>query len=88
MNSKKYVGQLANQLSQTNQIMNSQQLAAALNAAGCKTTYNTNYKGGRGTDKLKSSAYNEAQSNGDIKTAKNIAEVFVDKEGETPWCYR
>ena len=88
MNSKSFVGKLADELSDNSETMNSQQLASALNAAGCKTVRGDFYKGMRGTDKLKSASFAEAMNNGKVSTAKNISEVFVDKNGETPWCFR
>lgn len=88
MDSKRFLGQLANELAGKKQKMNSQQLAAALNAANCETSYGSDYKGGRGTDRLKSTAYDYYENIGNNKTAKNIAEVFVDINNKTPWCDR
>lgn len=67
------------------QTMTSQQLAASLNASGCKTTYDTEYEGKRGTDKLKSATFKECMNEGDVNTADNIASVFTNKDGNTPW---
>ncbi|MCR4631064.1 MAG: hypothetical protein K5786_05490 [Treponema sp.] len=88
MQSKIYVGNLADELASQGKTMDSQQLAAALNAAGCKTCTGKIYVGGRGTDKLKSAAYNYAVQHNKFSTAKNIAELLVDKKGQTPWCLR
>ena len=84
-NNKDFVGNLANELAKKGSTMNQRQVSSALNASGRKTTYGTDYQGGRGTNKLVSTSYDYFDNKGDKETAKNIAERITNSEGETPW---
>ena len=55
-NNKDFVGNLANELAKKGSTMNQRQVSSALNASGRKTTYGTDYQGGRGTNKLVSTS--------------------------------
>lgn len=85
MNIHDFIANLANELAKKNRTMDSKQLASVLNAHGFTTKYGDTYQGERGTSNVLSSAYRHFSAQGDFDTAENIATVFTNKYGETPW---
>lgn len=85
MDIKDFIAKLANELASKGRTMDSKQLASVLNANGFSTTYGDEYQGARGTSNVISSAYRNAMAQGDQISADNIATVFTNTAGETPW---
>ncbi len=85
MNKKDYIANLANELASKGSTMDSKQLASVLNVNGYTTNSGDEYQGLRGTSNVISSAYRNAMAQGDQISADNIATVFTNTAGETPW---
>ncbi|HON98705.1 MAG TPA: hypothetical protein PK222_10715 [Bacteroidales bacterium] len=76
-----YIGELAEFLARNNKIMSGYELAQHLNRNGFRTSYNTNYLGGRGTYKLIKDCYNYYSELKKQQVADSIANSFVDANG-------
>jgi hypothetical protein len=64
MYKKECIGHLAKVLDSNNTTMTGENLANHLNEIGFKTSYGTEYEGGRGTNKLISDTYDRFVANG------------------------
>jgi hypothetical protein len=81
MNKKEYIGHLANVLVSNNTTMTGENIAHHLNEIGFKTSYGTEYEGGRGTYKLISDTYDWFVAKGKQADADNIAHAFTKPDG-------
>lgn len=81
MSNKEYIRQLANFLIQTETTMNAENLAEHLNWNNFKTTYDTEYEGGRGTYRLIHTTYDWLTEKGLKDEAENVAKAFKKPNG-------
>jgi hypothetical protein len=81
MDKKEYISQLATFLVHTKTTMTGETLATLLNWNGFKTSYNTEYEGGRGTYTLIHATYDWLVSNGKQTEADNVAMAFKKPDG-------
>ncbi|MGZ3814083.1 MAG: hypothetical protein ACXVB0_23695 [Mucilaginibacter sp.] len=82
---KEFVTNLANQLVMSKSKMYGQDLVNELNLNGHLTSYKTIYKGGRGVYRLIDETYNNLVTESRQPEADNVANAFVDANGNPPW---
>jgi hypothetical protein len=82
MNQKKdYILKLAVFLENNGMKMSGEELAKHFNRNNLRTSYGTEYKGGRGTYKLIRETYHWLKRKGLLNEADKIAKVFVKPDG-------
>lgn len=79
------ISDIAEECSKNASTMNVTELAQRLNEKGLKTTYGSDYSGGRGTYRLIQSAYWCYERMEEHDKAKHIADSFVNAKGNCAW---
>ena len=82
MDKKEYIRRLAHFLTENGTKMAGNELAEHLNRNNFKTSYGTDYEGGRGTYKLLHATYDWLAANGKQKDADNVAFAFPKPNGD------
>ncbi len=80
-----FVIDLANKLVSKGCKMTNVELAIQLNKAGLKTSYNDDYKGGRGTFNLIAATYHKLDKEGRSNERDNVAKAYTNYKGEHPY---
>ncbi len=81
MDKKEYIKRLATFLNDNGTIMAANELAEHLNRNNFKTSYGTEYEGGRGTYTLIHATYDWLVANGQQTEADNVAKAFPKPNG-------
>jgi len=81
MDKKEFIRKLGSFLVSTDATMTGKTLADLLNWNGFKTSYDTEYAGGRGTYKLIRATYDWLVKIGDQEAADKVAEAFKKPNG-------
>jgi hypothetical protein len=81
MDKNEYIRRLANFLQHNGTTMAANELAEHLNRNNFKTSYETEYQGGRGTYTLIHATYDWLVSIGQQDEANNVANVFPKPDG-------
>lgn len=81
MEKKEYISKLGIFLNDNNTTMAVNELADHLNRNGFKTSYESDFKGERGTYKLIHSVYNWLVNNSQLIEAKAVACAFTKADG-------
>ncbi len=85
-NKYNYMYNLAKELQDKNKTITGANLAEKLNTAGYKTTYNSSYKGGRGTYRCAKACYQSfLKHDGNADRAGYVANAFVTETGDPAW---
>lgn len=87
----KFIAELAKDLESRKETKTGQQLVDILNTKGFRTSYNTEYSGGRGIYRLLDAVYNrlkEESGEGEGTDAHNVAVSFTDATGDYAWRFK
>lgn len=82
MDKKEYIKRLATFLNDNGTTMAANELAEHLNRNKFKTSYGTEYEGGRGTYTLIHATYDWLVANGQQTEADNVAKAFPKPDGK------